>query len=427
MNTWKKCLIGALLACMPLVMVGCGSDDVAAPVPAPAPEPTPTPTPTPTLKEITGKAVLGPISSARVNVYGVDAKGKKIDTPLNSSPAITDSKGNYKISIPQGSTGTVIFEVVGGKYKDEATGTTKDNTTLSSAVSEIGTATTVAVTAITDLSVKLVQKNYSSGGFTPKNVLSGDIAVKTLLSLPADLNITTTLPVPAAEVTSAATSLQLAYMSAVGTMSELQKVNVATTTDSIAEALTAATRTGGSTAALSTILSSLKTAFDSAVLKITTIISNLPGAAALTVQQASISSIASTTIKTDVTQITTAIKEGVAAAALDTVSPTVPTGLKATTVNFNSVTLTWTASTDPANTDGKPGSGVTGYKIFRDNTLLTTTSAANYTDESVTGNKTYSYTVLALDKTGNSSAKSAALSVTTPVGLTISVSGNVKP
>ena len=73
--------------------------------------------------------------------------------------------------------------------------------------------------------------------------------------------------------------------------------------------------------------------------------------------------------------------------------------------------LGWTASTGP---------DVAGYRVYRNgsatplnSSLVTTTS---YTDSTVAGGTTYSYAVTAVNTSGVESARSAAVSVTTPVG-----------
>ena len=63
------------------------------------------------------------------------------------------------------------------------------------------------------------------------------------------------------------------------------------------------------------------------------------------------------------------------------------------------MTLTWTASTDDV--------GVTGYRVYRGATLLTTTASLSYTDVDVALG-TYAYTVVAIDAAGNASAASDA-------------------
>ena len=86
--------------------------------------------------------------------------------------------------------------------------------------------------------------------------------------------------------------------------------------------------------------------------------------------------------------------------------PTVPTGLAASNVTSTSVTLSWTASTDPS-------SSVAGYTVYRGSTKVGLTTGTSYTDTGLTAATTYAYTVTAQDPTGDTSAASTALSVTT--------------
>jgi len=81
--------------------------------------------------------------------------------------------------------------------------------------------------------------------------------------------------------------------------------------------------------------------------------------------------------------------------ATDTTPPSVPS-LTATAVSSSQINLSWTASTD--------NTGVTGYKIYRNGTYLTTTTSA------------YSYRVSAIDAAGNESSQSTAKSATTLAG-----------
>jgi subtilisin family serine protease/chitodextrinase len=95
----------------------------------------------------------------------------------------------------------------------------------------------------------------------------------------------------------------------------------------------------------------------------------------------------------------------------DSVSPSTPTGLTTLSIFSSEVRLTWSASTDNLE--------VRGYKIFRNGTLIGTTTGSNITkfiDKSVSPATTYSYTVKAYDSAGNESASSTPLSVTTPNG-----------
>ncbi len=96
---------------------------------------------------------------------------------------------------------------------------------------------------------------------------------------------------------------------------------------------------------------------------------------------------------------------------VDTTPPTVPSGLSANAASSTLVNLSWTGSTD--------ANGVTGYDIYRNGTLLTTTSGTGttYPDSSVSASKLYQYTVDARDGAGNVSAQSSPpFPVTTPSG-----------
>jgi hypothetical protein len=92
---------------------------------------------------------------------------------------------------------------------------------------------------------------------------------------------------------------------------------------------------------------------------------------------------------------------------VDTTPPAKPTGLSATATP-SSVTLSWTASTDP--------SGIAGYDVLRGGTLLGSVAgnATTYFDSTVAPNSAYQYQVIARDGAGNPSTASDALAVNTP-------------
>lgn len=93
----------------------------------------------------------------------------------------------------------------------------------------------------------------------------------------------------------------------------------------------------------------------------------------------------------------------------DTEKPTKPMNLSATAVSSSQVDLAWTASTDNV--------GVAGYKIFRNDTQIDTTSTNFYSDVSVSPSTIYSYYVVAYDAARNDSDPSNIDVVTTPCGL----------
>ncbi|MFD9904098.1 chitinase [Streptomyces sp. NPDC059063] len=84
--------------------------------------------------------------------------------------------------------------------------------------------------------------------------------------------------------------------------------------------------------------------------------------------------------------------------------PPVPTGLTAGTTAPTSVDLSWT-----------PSSTATGYTVYRDGTKVASANGASTTVTGLTPQTTYSFQVSASNAAGES-AKSTALSVTTPKG-----------
>ena len=93
--------------------------------------------------------------------------------------------------------------------------------------------------------------------------------------------------------------------------------------------------------------------------------------------------------------------------ARDVQAPSVPQNLHASNVTSNSLTLTWQASTDAG------GSGLTGYRVFRDGVQVATMTTTSFADSGLTASRQYRYTVAAFDNAGNQSSQSGQLPVTT--------------
>jgi hypothetical protein len=91
----------------------------------------------------------------------------------------------------------------------------------------------------------------------------------------------------------------------------------------------------------------------------------------------------------------------------DQTAPTTPSGLSASPVSTSSITLNWNASTDT--------NGVSRYLLVRDGRLLATLTGTSYVDDDVTANSTYSYSVTAIDASGNvSDPASVSATASTP-------------
>ena len=95
------------------------------------------------------------------------------------------------------------------------------------------------------------------------------------------------------------------------------------------------------------------------------------------------------------------------------VSPTTPTGVTATAVDPQSVTVTWSASTDTK-------LRVAGYTVIRNGNPVATvpetgaTEPVSFHDSQLIGSTAYTYKIQAFDGAGNTSAASSNVTATTP-------------
>jgi Bacterial Ig domain/Calcineurin-like phosphoesterase len=92
----------------------------------------------------------------------------------------------------------------------------------------------------------------------------------------------------------------------------------------------------------------------------------------------------------------------------DTTNPGAPTNLMMTGLGSTHSDLSWTSATDNV--------GVTGYKIYRNGTLLDTIGmTTTYSDNTIAGSGSYLYQVRAVDAAGNESGLSNEVAVTAPL------------
>ncbi|WP_103071029.1 M20/M25/M40 family metallo-hydrolase [Aquimarina sediminis] len=92
----------------------------------------------------------------------------------------------------------------------------------------------------------------------------------------------------------------------------------------------------------------------------------------------------------------------------DTQAPSAPSGLTASNIAQTSLTLSWNAATDNV--------GVTGYDVYKGNTVSTSVSGTTASITGLTASTTYQFSVKAKDAAGNISASSTAVSATTSGG-----------
>jgi uncharacterized membrane protein len=93
----------------------------------------------------------------------------------------------------------------------------------------------------------------------------------------------------------------------------------------------------------------------------------------------------------------------------DTTPPSSPTGLAATAVSSTEINLSWSASAT--------NEGVTGYKVYRNGTVIATVATTSHTEAALNASTQYCYDITASDAAGNESAHSAQTCATT-TGLT---------
>jgi chitodextrinase len=93
----------------------------------------------------------------------------------------------------------------------------------------------------------------------------------------------------------------------------------------------------------------------------------------------------------------------------DTIAPQPPTTVNATAISENRIDLAWSGASDNV--------GVTGYQIFRNGSATPIAavgaSPTTYSDTGLTAGTTYTYTIRAVDASGNTSNASSSASATT--------------
>ena len=99
------------------------------------------------------------------------------------------------------------------------------------------------------------------------------------------------------------------------------------------------------------------------------------------------------------------LSAGVLRAQTDTAPPSIPVNLAGTTPSATSAVLYWTQAEDNV--------GVTGYRVFRNGTLITSTADNPFQDSGLSPSTSYTYRVAAVDAAANTSALSSPVVVTT--------------
>lgn len=90
---------------------------------------------------------------------------------------------------------------------------------------------------------------------------------------------------------------------------------------------------------------------------------------------------------------------------VDTTAPTIPTNLIASNITQTTAVLNWAAATDDT--------AVTGYDVYQNDVKITTVTSTNYAVAGLDTETAYNFIVTAFDASGNTSAQSAKVFITT--------------
>lgn len=123
--------------------------------------------------EISGQASKGPIIGGSVEVYSLQFDGSK-DKLLGT--ATTSADGSFNVGVG-GYSGSVLVEVIGGMYIDEATGLAVSNYLMRAAIPAVKGAVSVSVTPLTELAVA---NSEATGGLTTDNIIASNTAISDL-------------------------------------------------------------------------------------------------------------------------------------------------------------------------------------------------------------------------------------------------------
>lgn len=162
---------------------------------------------------IEGMASKGPIDAGNVSVCQLEEDGTK-GKLLGS--AVTTPDGSYSVDIGS-SSGSILVEVTGGKYVDEATGTTVSlgSQTLRAVLPSAREGSSITVTPLTELAVLL------AGSLTKENIDSANTKISSVIGF--DITGTKPRDVCSAENCSDAAQAEIDYGLVLASISQMIK------------------------------------------------------------------------------------------------------------------------------------------------------------------------------------------------------------
>jgi len=202
MSSHSRIVLPLSILVAAMALSACGGGDDAAPSAGNGADALPAASTT-----VTGSVVKGPVAAAQVCGYTVaaNARGAALGSCTTS-----DASGKYALTLPVGS-GPLWLEATGGTYTDEITGTATSlpaGSSLRALVTANGGSVSSMLTPLTTLTLNAAAAAAGSGGTLDAAAFnSAAAALLASFKLPADLNISNTVPTFGSGINSYGTAL----------------------------------------------------------------------------------------------------------------------------------------------------------------------------------------------------------------------------
>lgn len=118
--------------------------------------------------QASGKVYDGPIVGATVDAYSLSSAGVPSASPIAS--ATTKADGTYSMTLPQGFSGNVLLQTIGGTFVDDTTGQTVAAPVLSALVPNASGTFTAQLTPLSSLSAQLSLQVAQAAGVDPGQI-----------------------------------------------------------------------------------------------------------------------------------------------------------------------------------------------------------------------------------------------------------------
>jgi DNA-binding beta-propeller fold protein YncE len=190
-------------------------------------------TPPPAGIEVSGAVVDGPVAGATVSAYAVSSAGVVGTTAL--ATATTSATGTYSLTLPAGTTGSVLLTSAGGTFIDDASGKTLTAPPLSVLIPSVtGTApVTAQLTPVTTIAAQVALATSSATNSVGSVATAINTAIGTALGGQSNIVATPLVNVSTAACAGSATQASVDASLLLAGISQLAATNNVSTSDLI--------------------------------------------------------------------------------------------------------------------------------------------------------------------------------------------------